>query len=102
MMAHKTLFNSVKSVESRIIARGDGNEIHADKMGRVNIPTLECEHSTKSLVQNRVLYVPDLDTDLISCAALDMDGYTTHFGNRRCEIRLNDKVMCSGKLLEGL
>ena len=102
MMADKTLFSSVTSVEPRIIALGDGNKIHADKMGRVNVPTLESEHSTKSLVLNRVLYVPDLDTNLISCAALDMDGYTTYFGNSRCEIRLNDKVMCTGKLLDGL
>ncbi|CDF38468.1 unnamed protein product [Chondrus crispus] len=102
MMADKRLFDKIESVEPRTIALGDGNRIRAERMGTVTIPTLEHEHERKLLVLKRVLYIPDLDTNLVSCAALDMDGYTTHFGDGRCEIRLGNEVMCIGKLKGGL
>ena len=49
-----------------------------------------------------LLYVPQLDENLMSCAALDVDGYSTHFEHGACRICREKDVVAHGSLFSGL
>ena len=105
MMANKNLFNSLHETHPGTITVGDAYRLTATRMGSVLIP-LNLQGNKKAtgnnLTLNRVLYVPKLDTNLLSCYALDMDGYTTRFGDGKCVISLDGEVMSRAQLRDGL
>lgn len=57
---------------------------------------------THEILLNNVLYVPELDTNLLSCSELAKAGYSTCFKNDGCQILRNGKVFATGKLENGL
>jgi hypothetical protein len=50
-------------------------------------------HDGFTLLLNNVLYVPSLQRNLISVSLLEDDGYECLFGNNKCTIIFNDKVV---------
>ena len=46
--------------------------------------------------------MPKQDVNLISYASMDLDGYSTHFVDGKCEIRIEIEVMCTAQLENGL
>jgi hypothetical protein len=50
-------------------------------------------HGGFTLLLNNVLYDPSLHRNLISVSLLEDDGYESLFGNNKCTIMFNDKVV---------
>ena len=74
MIKEKNLLFDIKETNPRIIFVGDGRKIQADESGSLDItlPTAE-----RKLGLTDAIYVPQLDTNLIFCSALDRSEYVT-------------------------
>ena len=102
MMSDRNLFDKIVNSQTRIITLGDGNSIKSNEKGSVYISTRVSEGKRKTLRLNNVLYVPGLDTNLVSCSALDRDGYETKFSKGCCTILMKDEPICTAQLEDGL
>lgn len=103
MFFDKTMFSRLKKDGShRVITLGDGRTVSAKMTGSVFIQTRVGEQGQKGLVLNDALYVPSLDSNLVSCSALDKDGYDVNFADGKCTISRDDELICTGVLRDGL
>ena len=102
MMADSDLFESLHDARPRTITLRNGSKLLANKMGSVIIKTATSGGEIGSVQPNRVLFVPKLDTILVSCAAIDMDGYCVHFEDGACHILRDADVSGHGHLQNGL
>jgi hypothetical protein len=67
----------------------DGREAMVEAVGSLPLVL----HDNFTLLLNNVLYVPSLQRNLISVSLLEDDGYECLFGNNKCIIIFNDKVV---------
>jgi hypothetical protein len=67
----------------------DGCEARAEVIG--SLPLVF--HGSFTLLLNNALYVPSLQRKFISMSLLEDDGYECLFGNNKCTIIFNDKVV---------
>jgi hypothetical protein len=67
----------------------DGREARVEAIGSLPVVL----HDGFTLLLNNVLYVLSLQRNLISVSLLEDDGYECLFGNNKCTIMLNDKVV---------
>ncbi|CDF32625.1 unnamed protein product [Chondrus crispus] len=102
MMSDHILFDKIVNSQTRIITLGDGNSIKSNQKGSVYISAGGFDDNRKTLRLNNVLYVPGLDTNLVSCSALDRDGYETQFSKGLCTISMKDELICTAQLEDGL
>ena len=102
IMSDHSLFDKIVNSQTSIITLGDGNSIKSNQEGSVHISTRVSEGKRKTLRFNNVLYVPGLDTNQVSCSALDRDGYETQFSKRLGTISMKDKHVCTAQLEDGL
>jgi hypothetical protein len=67
----------------------DGRKVKVEAIGTLPLVL----HGGFTLILNNVLYVPSLQRNLISVSLLEDDGYECLFGNNKCTIMFNDKVV---------
>lgn len=51
---------------------------------------------------NDSIHVPSLDTNLVSCSALNKDGLDVSFVNGKCHILHQSELICTGELRDGV
>lgn len=99
----RNMFSSLQKNGSRpVIILGDGRTVSAKVTGSVLIETRFGDQRQKSLVLNGALHVPSLDSNLLSCSALNKDGYEVKFSDGKCTISRDDELICTGVLRDGL
>jgi hypothetical protein len=68
----------------------DGCEAKVEAVGSLSLVL----HDNFTLILNNVLYVPSLQRKLVSVALLEDDGFKCLFGNNKCTIKFDNKVVC--------
>lgn len=87
MFFDRTMFSNLQKNGARfLITLGDGRTVSAKMTGSVLIETRAGDQGQKRLVLNGALHVPSLDRNLVSCSALNKDGYEVKFANGKCTI----------------
>lgn len=81
MTYDKALFKELRSTETKKVRIGNGEYIHAKGKGTIAIASCS---GTKFITH--VLYVPDIDQNLLSVGQLMEKGYVLHFVNKACVI----------------
>jgi hypothetical protein len=74
MCQNKNWFKTLNQIPNREIWLGDNSIIHADAEGDIEVLVTDTGGDVLKLVISKVLYVPDLWHDLLSCAQLASKG----------------------------
>ena len=85
--------NFANTYENTVII-GDGRKLRSLGYGSAIIQSNSKEPKT-GIVLTKVLYVPHLDKNLISCDALSRDGYSTTFANGSCTVAKDFEIIQS-------
>jgi hypothetical protein len=67
----------------------DGHESKVEAVGSLSLVL----HGDFTLILNNVLYVPSLQINLISMYLFEDDGFEFLFGNNKCTIKFDNKVV---------
>jgi hypothetical protein len=67
----------------------DGHEAKVEAAGSLSLVL----HGDFTLILNNVLYVPSLQINLISMYLFEDDGFECLFGNNKCTIKFDNKVV---------
>ena len=102
MLKNKVLFSNMKKSYPRTVTIGDGSRLYSNIHGTATIRCPVGEGMDRNLALGDALYVPSLDTNLISCSALDKDGYSVLFQDEECSIMRNGQLMCTAAIDNGL
>ena len=102
MFSSRELFHSLRNTRPRTITVGGENKLFANKMGSVIVNFVSPNGKLSTIDLKRVPCVPQLDANLMSCAALDVEGYSTHFEHGACHISREKDVVAHGSLFSGL
>jgi hypothetical protein len=73
----------------RNLKEANGCEVRVEVVGSLALVL----HGNFTLLLNIVFYVPSLQRNFISLSLLEDDGYECLFGNNKCTIMFNDKVV---------
>lgn len=103
MFYDRSMFSSfVQGGPHCVITLGDGRTVSAKMTGTVFVKTRVDARTKKSLVLNDIIHVPSLDSNLVSCSALNKDGYDVSFINGKWHISQQGEAICTGVLKDGL
>ena len=81
---------------------GDDSIILAEGEGTVRIPLyINSERELKELKLQKVLYIPKLTKNLVSVAAMTLNGAEVYFDKERCIVLKNDKYITIGHSVNG-
>jgi hypothetical protein len=67
----------------------DGREVNLEAIGSLSLVL----HGGFTLILNNVLYVSSLQRNLISMSLLEDDEFEYLFGNNKCTLKFNNKVV---------
>jgi hypothetical protein len=73
----------------RSLKVADGHEAKVEVVGSLSLVL----YGGFTLILNNVLYVPSLQSNFISVALLEDDGFECLFGNNKCTIKFDNKVV---------
>ena len=91
------LSNYVEFKEPCIVNLGDNRSILAYGKGTYHVKAAVDDHTQKISLQE-VLYLPELDKNLLSVHAMVKRGATVTFKENRCEISRNSKILAVGEI----
>ena len=86
----------------RLTTLGDGLTVSGKMTGTVFLNTGVKTKTPKRIALNDTIHAPSLDNKLVSCSALNRDGYDVSFSNGKCYISRPGDVICTGELRGGL
>jgi hypothetical protein len=90
----KEMFEKIEPYHSTI-KLGDGRPLAVKGIGEIKVKIISNNKELEILI-SEVLYVPEMNTNLLSISRLDKKGYRITFENQKCLIRLNDKHIAEG------
>lgn len=102
MLNNQNLFPSMKKSYPRTVTIGDGSKLSSNKCGTGFITFSVDGGGNRSLQLDNVLYVPALETNLISYSALDKKGYSLRFESEKCTVMRNGERICTAYIEGGL
>jgi hypothetical protein len=86
MCQDKSWFKTLNPIPDREIWLGDNSVIHADAEGDIEVLVTDTAGDALKLVITKVLYVPDLGHNLLSCARLASKGIVCKFDKTGCTL----------------
>ena len=101
MFALKDSFNNIKESAIESVKLGDGRKVISGMSGTVPLCTMNGNTRIRLLLHD-VMFVPGLDTNLVSCAELIKQGYTISFCQDSCDIQKSGKLVATASLKNGL
>ena len=102
MMKDEKMLTKPKPSSPTTVSTGDGSKLESSLRGRMVISSNGKIDNTTRLLLSRVLHVPGLDSNLISCSELARDGYVTSFAHGQCIIRKHGRVVAKARELDEL
>ena len=105
MVSHLDWLGDVRRIPSRSIVLGDGRKVRSNKCGTLEIRSaLRGNGKTldRTVILHDVLYVPALNTSLLSISRLCDDEYEIKFGNNECVGHRNGIIEFYGNKNQGV
>lgn len=103
MVYHRSLLSDFQPVYQTTITVGDGRKLHAKGKGSVIVSSTVSNGETVTLELKDVLFVPGMDSNLLSCAELTKEKYRISFDGSSCAILdEDDRLAGLGKLRDGI
>lgn len=97
-----SLFTTFSDYDTKEVYVANGSSVEAQGVGTVNLKIFIDDGKSMNVNINNVLYVPELDENLISVFKLTKGGFTVLFQNDECFlIKGKDEVLVS-KYIDGL
>lgn len=98
MVKHKELLQDPVPSAPTMFSIGVGRKLKSTTQGSVVISTSRRKKTQKKLLWPNAIYVPDLETNLVSCAELSRTGHLTVCGEADCQILHDGEVIATAEL----
>lgn len=103
MVRNRNWLSDVHSIAPREIVLGNGAVVLAHHQGILTLRPHASGSSVRSSVSlGRVLLVPGLKTNLVSCSALCSEGFTVAFGKDVCSVLESGSTVLEGETQRGI
>lgn len=103
-VGHINWLHSIQSMKPHPIRLGDGNLVSATHQRELSLKA-NLKYGKETYIRDvtlyRVLYVPKLKSNLISCAALCKTGFNSNSGLDRCNAMKDGTMIIQGSLQNG-
>ena len=99
MTFHKKVFNCYESISHPNVYLGDNGVVEAIGKGSMLVETC-VDNKVKRIRIHDVLYMPKLDTDLLSVSKLVARGLNVHFNTMGCKVRTQRREVVAMATME--
>lgn len=97
--------SNVRNIAPQSIIVGNGTRVYAEYSGTLSLKTsVEYQGDVfyKTVVLKQVLFVPELQSNLLSCSTLCRDGYRINFRSDKCVGLLDGMIRFQGSGVNGV
>ena len=96
------MFSELEKSNKEKITIADGSKLTAQGKGKCTFKIQTLNGQTNKITLDHVLYVPDLDSNLLSVQCCTDKGYVVTFKDDICSIKKGNTLVADAKVDEGL
>lgn len=89
----RSLFYQFQESSSKSVSLADGKQVKVGGEGCVQVETIDTNGNTVKLKLSKVLFVPDLETNLMSVVKLTEKGVSVNFMPSGCNLLINGEII---------